>query len=397
MTAELSVYNQLGVALAADSAVTTNGNKVFNTATKIFTLDSDHFVGIMIYGNADYMNIPWEVIIKTFREQCGQKVLDSLELYEKKFIDYIQKFRIRKGLELNNLNSTYNEILQAVIDRFDKDHFIMQDVSDEELNDKFQKTLSDIEENQSYRTIKGLSEEYAEKEFAGELHSIIKKDLTNRINENGINKITKLSIKLFFSNTPLNNSTGIVIAGYGDKDIFPKVIKFSIDGSLCGKIKVAEREIERGDETAKIIPFAQQEMVHTILKGIDPTLETYRQNIHYDIKKKIKRCLSTDEFNEKIDNIFQDANQMFEDKISNEHISPVVTMLSNLSLSELGTMAETFVSLTSFKRKYSGDIETVGGPVDVLVISRSDGPIWIKRKKYFDIDMNEGFVNRRRK
>ncbi|MFT8427581.1 MAG: hypothetical protein ABF625_07560, partial [Leuconostoc mesenteroides] len=150
MTAELSVYNQLGVALAADSAVTTNGNKVFNTATKIFTLDSDHFVGIMIYGNADYMNIPWEVIIKTFREQCGQKVLDSLELYEKKFIDYIQKFRIRKGLELNNLNSTYNEILQAVIDRFDKDHFIMQDVSDEELNDKFQKTLSDIEENQSY-------------------------------------------------------------------------------------------------------------------------------------------------------------------------------------------------------------------------------------------------------
>jgi len=48
-------------------------------------------------------------------------------------------------------------------------------------------------------------------------------------------------------------------------------------------------------------------------------------------------------------------------------------------------VAEALVSLTSFKRRISLDEpETVGGAIDVAVISRGDGLIWIKRKHYFD-------------
>jgi hypothetical protein len=47
------------------------------------------------------------------------------------------------------------------------------------------------------------------------------------------------------------------------------------------------------------------------------------------------------------------------------------------------------VNLTSFKRKVSLDeVETVGGEIDVAVISRGDGFVWIKRKHYFDLDRN---------
>ena len=35
--------------------------------------------------------------------------------------------------------------------------------------------------------------------------------------------------------------------------------------------------------------------------------------------------------------------------------------------------------------------ETVGGPIDVAVISKGDGFIWIKRKHYFEGDMNPQF------
>ncbi len=51
-------------------------------------------------------------------------------------------------------------------------------------------------------------------------------------------------------------------------------------------------------------------------------------------------------------------------------------------------MAETLVNLASFRQKVSMSVETVGGPVDVAVISKGDGFVWIKRKNYFELDQN---------
>lgn len=53
-------------------------------------------------------------------------------------------------------------------------------------------------------------------------------------------------------------------------------------------------------------------------------------------------------------------------------------------------MAETLVNLTSFRQKVSMSVETVGGPVDVAVISKGDGFVWIKQKRYFELDVNRG-------
>jgi len=59
--------------------------------------------------------------------------------------------------------------------------------------------------------------------------------------------------------------------------------------------------------------------------------------------------------------------------------------------SELASLAEALVNLTSLKRKVSLDVETVGGPVDVAVISKGDGLIWIQRKHYFKSELNHQF------
>lgn len=57
-------------------------------------------------------------------------------------------------------------------------------------------------------------------------------------------------------------------------------------------------------------------------------------------------------------------------------------------------MAEALVNLTSLKRRVSMEEETVGGPIDVAVISKGDGLIWIKRKHYFDGTMNRDYLIR---
>ena len=59
---------------------------------------------------------------------------------------------------------------------------------------------------------------------------------------------------------------------------------------------------------------------------------------------------------------------------------------------ELASMAESLVSITSFKRKVGKGSETVGGPIDVAIISKGNGFIWVKRKHYFKSELNPHFI-----
>ena len=70
---------------------------------------------------------------------------------------------------------------------------------------------------------------------------------------------------------------------------------------------------------------------------------------------------------------------------------PIVDIVAQLPKEELAAMAEALVNLTSFKRHVTRQAETVGGPIDVAVISRGDGFIWIKRKHYFRPELNPQF------
>src|SRR5712691_3131233 len=73
---------------------------------------------------------------------------------------------------------------------------------------------------------------------------------------------------------------------------------------------------------------------------------------------------------------------------------PVLDAVKLLPKDQLAVMAETLVALTSFKKRMSRDSETVGGAIDVAVISKGDGFVWIKRKHYFDPALNPRYMER---
>ena len=100
MTAEIAIMNKQGVALAADSAVTlrheieqTERKKIFTTANKIFTLSKYYPIGIMVSGRANFMNVPWETIIKIFRQKLGQKSFDTVRDYASSFLTFLRNTR----------------------------------------------------------------------------------------------------------------------------------------------------------------------------------------------------------------------------------------------------------------------------------------------------------------
>ncbi|MDR2178408.1 MAG: hypothetical protein LBP20_10280 [Treponema sp.] len=122
--------------------------------------------------------------------------------------------------------------------------------------------------------------------------------------------------------------------------------------------------------------------------GIDPDFED-------TIIIQVKRVM--DSVSKVVDksykNILEDINREFIDYIKgfkqNVFVNPIMGIVDSLQKTDLAEMAESLVNLTSFKRHVSKDTETVGGPTDVAIITKGDGFVWIKRKHYFDIKLNQ--------
>lgn len=75
----------------------------------------------------------------------------------------------------------------------------------------------------------------------------------------------------------------------------------------------------------------------------------------------------------------------------NKLLEDVKDAVSVMPKEEVANMSESLINITSLKRKASSDIETVGREIDVALITKGDGFIWIKRKHFFDDELNYYF------
>jgi len=68
--------------------------------------------------------------------------------------------------------------------------------------------------------------------------------------------------------------------------------------------------------------------------------------------------------------------------------------VGHLPKSELAAAAEMLVNITKFSQRVSAEQETVGGPVDVALITKGDGFVWVKKKQCFPAALNPPGVSR---
>jgi len=84
--------------------------------------------------------------------------------------------------------------------------------------------------------------------------------------------------------------------------------------------------------------------------------------------------------------LFRIYMHFLETKNSREPMRQSVAMLPK---DELGLLAESLVNLTSLRQRMSiHQQNTVGGAIDVALISVGDGFVWLNRKHYFTNDLN---------
>lgn len=418
MTAEIAILNKMAVALAADSAVTIAGQKVFNTVNKVFALSKYQPVGIMIYGSAEFMDVPWETLIKTFRARLGKTAYNSLAQYTDSFLVFLEKknplfSKRHQANHFERIVGGYFESIKKEID--DEVRILFETKKLVTLNDLTRVTARIVNKHyDDWARIKNLPSVSSR-----HLNTLIKvydqtiKRAKHKVFEKlpipqHLYKKLRLIAGLLFTKDKFRlSSSGIVIAGFGEKDSFPSLRAFMLEAIVNDRMKY--KLTQSGDITmeleAWVAPFAQDEMVRTFMEGIDPRYKSVLDSVfleffdkYHDIIAKHVPGMSAraqSAYAKKLKKmggqLFQDYAQKMTDYRQEKHINPIVEIVASLPKDDLAAMAESLVNLTSLKRKISKDIETVGGPIDVAVISKGDGFIWIKRKHYFRPELNQQF------
>ena len=147
-----------------------------------------------------------------------------------------------------------------------------------------------------------------------------------------------------------------------------------------------------------MIPLAQTDVMQTFLFGIN---DRFLRDLSQELPRQIAKCM------ENIDDscfvpgkksiVYDQINSLTEDILKHtteigieDYMKPIILSVSSLPIEELGLLAESMINITSLRRKVALDqnIGTVGGPIDVSIITKSDGFIWLKRKHYFDRKYN---------
>jgi hypothetical protein len=148
-------------------------------------------------------------------------------------------------------------------------------------------------------------------------------------------------------------------------------------------------------------------MMKSFLDGIDPSIKTYFEGIIRsavnDSSLEILKSLLNDDtkanaalerLRPALDRIAGDINKKADEYVVKHSSKPIRDMIRAMPKQELAMLASSLIEITSLKRKVTREQETVGGEVDVAIISKSEGFVWVKRKHYFPAELNTRFFER---
>lgn len=414
MTAEIVILNKSAIALAADSKVTVGGarmSKTYDTVNKLFTLSKCHPVGIMIYGSAEFMEYPWETLIKVYRNQKKNDSHETINDWSNDFISFTKRFgKITKDHKIKNLDHICRNYFARILDVADDDaisngHPIGGPEYVNSLKFAFDEEIENIHEiDMFFNDVEAAS---FIKTF-GKYVDVIRDEFFSEFADTELIEKADMFISLaIFSRSFSPGASGVVIAGFGSQEFFPAVCSLETDGYLGNKLKIVqESKIEITREMPSAIrAFAQGEMVQRFMTGIDPDLSSILLSSFstvlnstslamldkYGTVKNAKSASVKAKIQEACNSAMNNFAGQFSKFTRSNFWRPIVQMVSLLPKEELANLAESLVALTSLKRRVSSDLETVGGAIDVALISKGDGFVWIKRKHYFPDNLNPHF------
>jgi hypothetical protein len=422
VTAEVGVLNSIGVALAADSAVSIgrDADKIYTSANKIFQLSCSAPIGMMIYGNANLVGLPWETIVKVYREQLGDTRFDTVREYAEDLITFLGSGKhgmFPKKQQDHHASmvvfSLFEEVALSFQRRLMDEARAGNDLEQDDIAGFLHEQVSEfLKYIREVEFLPGFSKNdlaRVQKRYGKEIGVIARAMFGDDLARKTLTALKKLGAEVLCRNVPTHQRSGVVIAGFGEKQYMPAIVSHEIEEMALGRLRhiVADESQIGDDSTALVIPFAQGEMVYSFMEGIDGKLLAFMETSTNElfagaVEEIVKLVAAADPkmgknlakaIEPRVPDLLGSLTERWKKRREN-YWKPVVSITSSLPKDEIAAMAEALVNLTKFRRRVTTDRETVGGPIDVAVITKGDGFVWVKRKHYFAPEYNPRVIAR---
>src|SRR5579863_9743796 len=283
MTAEIAILNKNAVALAADSAVTLrnpDNQKVYNTANKLFMLSKYHPVGIMVYGPAELMGVPWETVIKMFRAELRTTNFDRLIQFAEHFIRFLEENRLLYSTAFQEeefagmCHWVLSQVQQKIDSKVQGEITAQGGLDDAGVASVIAEvTAEELQSWQQYRRLDCFPTEF-ERELVISYSGRLGQLLDDVFRQLPINHVRDQLLQICAFRATKDwwslRSGGIVIAGFGKNDFFPVLHSYTVESIINNRLKydrIPGQSNDMGEShAAMIIPFAQAEIVYRFIR-----------------------------------------------------------------------------------------------------------------------------------
>ncbi|MEM8937683.1 MAG: hypothetical protein AAGC77_14900 [Pseudomonadota bacterium] len=424
MTSEVVLMNRQAVAMAADSAVTISGDqylKTYNSADKLFPLVEGQPVAVMIYNNAEIMSTPWETVISIYRESARGRPMETVAAYAQDFMEFLSGNpdlfpADHQDTEFFKVAAVVYTVLAEEFDRqvrkFEESNAgrVTEHISAifefvvNELHGDYQRYPDDSPRADLPCFPSGMAEQVRRRydseidALIGSLLGALKNQYSGLVvSEDTRKKLREIAVFAVTKDAFFEHYTGVVFAGFGAKEKFPSMRSYLCSSVILGILKRrADREAAINADSGPVFqPFAQDRMIRTFLTGMDQYLRMFV----FGETLKLSTGLVADVVGRTPNLSDAQRNQIFRDYSQNNlrnalgeffrsidnyqyavHTRPILRAIGSLPKKELGETAASLIKLNSFQQKVMNSVETVGGPIDVAVITRNGGLEWSREK-----------------
>jgi len=403
MTSQLVLINAQGVAIASDSAVTLGGGRrTLDTAVKVLPLPGPHRIAVLHSGLVHVHGLPYQVLLnECFSTLCAAP-LATVEAYRQDFLDWLGN-----NLQWFSTDRIHREWIGAVSQRFDiiRDGVLRKIKDDPARLGPERATLEEVrlwaEGLSTFPTFENTDDEWLRSVGASLAEGVLEvfeywfDDIPR--SEEIDRHLHAYAAEFVRRSGPWDDSATLSFVGFGESQVLPGYSDCDISGVLGGRVLHVPAKswvgVSDNDPIFAIHPLGQTSAINLFLRGAEHEMVEVAANAAVEqvgaLRTKLgevvgEEVASSTSFHEAFDSA---VNQMMTsigesvwDDSEQRYVDPLRLAIAGLPLATLADVARSLVELQALRQTTTAEQSTVGGPIDVAIISRAGGFGWVRHK-----------------
>jgi|688.fasta_scaffold05066_5 hypothetical protein len=395
MTSQIAIINGFGVALASDSAMTLGETRIYDTAEKMVPLPLPHRIAVMHAGRVRIGNLPYSVLVSEWARQLGNKALRSADAYAKSFQDWLSN-----NPQWFPVNPQQSDALSFIESRADAivGHYQANRENDEnyQFADLLSRWTSEVQELPRLEGMTAVAALATFEKHKDQIEELLNEYLAPVVGPDYPKDSFLNYCAEFFSSSWMTNAT-LTFAGYGEQEIYASYVSIRFHGFVDGRLSwIKGDSYALSPETNPLMAIslpAQRDAIDQYLKGydtqmIDEIIERSDQE-RYELLNSIREKFEgDDQLLEKLDKAVEETLAQFETQLPHtageyserNYLVSLRRALAALPAASLVEVARSLIELQALRKTTTAQADTVGGPIDVALITPTDGFVWIRHK-----------------